>query len=71
MRLRKPGRDNADDFFAISFKPCVNNEEHDSRRDGSQGVPSFLVLKKRVKLRQSVGIFENKNCGLEADIMLH
>jgi hypothetical protein len=70
MRLRKPGRDNADRFFAISFKPCVNNEEHHSRGDSSQCVPSFLVLKKCVKLCQSVGIFEDKNGSLEADIML-
>jgi hypothetical protein len=70
MRFRKPGRDNADRFFAISFKPCVNNEEHDSRGDGSQCVPSLLVLKKRIELCQSAGIFEDKNGSLEADIML-
>jgi hypothetical protein len=70
VRCRKPRRDNADDFFAISFKPGVNNEEDHSRRDGSQGVPSLLVLKKRIPFCQSVGIIEGKDCSLEADIML-
>lgn len=69
MRLRKPGRDNADDLFAISFKPGVNNEEHHSRCDGSQGVPALLALKKCVPFCQSVGIFEDKNRSLEQDIM--
>ncbi len=69
MRLRKPGRDNADDFFVISFKPGVNNGEDHSRGNDSQGVPSLLVLKKCVPFCQSVGIIEDKNCSLEQDIM--
>jgi len=60
----------SDGFFAFSFKPCVNNEQHHSRSDGSQFVPSLLVIKKRLKLCQGVGIFEDENGSLEADIML-
>ncbi len=70
MRLRKPGRDDTDDFFVIPFKPCVNNEEHHPRCDGSQAIPSLLILKHRVMFSQNVGIIEDKNCSLEANIML-
>lgn len=70
MRLREPGRNNPNNFFSISFNPCVNNEEHYSRSDCSQGVPSLFVLNKRVTFCQSVGIIEGESRSLETNVML-
>jgi len=35
MGLRESGGDKADDFFPISFKPCVNSEEDHAWGNGS------------------------------------
>src|SRR5271165_761339 len=69
-RLRKAGRDNADHFFAIAFKPCVDDEKYHSWSNGSQDVPALFVLQERVALRQNIRIIENESRSLEADIML-
>ena len=69
VRLRDPGRDYTNNFFAIPLKPCVSNEEKHTRCDGPQGVPSLLGLEGRIPFCQSVRVIEDKNCSLEADIV--
>lgn len=48
----------------------MHNQKDGTRSDGPDRDPAFLLLKRRVPLRQRVGIIENKNSRFKRDVML-
>jgi hypothetical protein len=47
----------------------VNDEKDGIRTDRSKSDPTFFFACRLVTLRQSVGILENENSGLKADMV--
>ncbi len=48
----------------------MHNQKDGTRSDGPDRDPAFLLLKRRVPLRQRVGIIENKNSSFKTDVTL-
>ncbi len=49
---------------------CVHNQKYGTRTDGSDRDPTFLFLRRRVPLRQRVGIVENQCRRFKTSVML-
>jgi len=64
------GRDDADDFFIVVFIKGMDNQKARSRSYRSDGYPTLFIAGVVVSLRNGVGIVENENGSLKANVCL-
>jgi hypothetical protein len=69
MRLGASGGNDADDFFVVFLIPGMDHQQNRARSYRSNGDPAFL-LGFPLALGEGIGIVENQDCSLKANIVL-
>ena len=69
MRFSGASRNNPNHLLAVFLKPHVDDQKNCSRTNGSESHPAFFFIRGFVSLRKRVGVIENKNGGLKANVM--
>ena len=64
------GRNDANDFLIVVFLKGMDNQKDRSRPYRADRYPTLLSIEGNVPLRNGVGIVENENGSLKANVLL-
>ena len=70
MRCGGAGRDDANDFLIVVFIKCMDNQEDRTRPYRAYSYPAILLIGVIISPRNGVGIIENENGSLKANVVL-
>jgi hypothetical protein len=68
--FRGAGRDDANDFLVVVFIKRMDDQQDRSRSYRADSYPALLILGVVVSPRNRVGIIENENGSLKANVVL-